>query len=94
MTNGLLIVLLIFIKTPLTPTWIKVTKSFNAFSANYEKVIVLWDFNVEVTGNHRKSFCENHGLKNRIKQSSSYKNPSNPTCIVFIIYSCISKWWP
>ena len=94
MTNGMLIVLLILIKTPLIPTWIKLNKSVDAFSANYEKVIILWDFNVEVTGNLMKSFCENHGLKNLIKHCSSDKNPSNPTCIDFIIYSCISKWWP
>ena len=44
-------------------------------------MILLGCFNVEVNDNHMKSFCENYGLKNLIKQSTCYKSPSNPTCI-------------
>ena len=32
-----------------------------------------------------KFFCENYGLKNLIKKPSSYKNPSNLTCIELIL---------
>ena len=48
-------------------------------------MILLGDFNVEVNDNHMKSFCENYGLKNLIKQPTCYKNPSNPTCIYLIL---------
>ena len=39
---------------------------------------------------HMKSFWENCGLKNLIKQSTSYKNPRNPTYIDLILskYMC------
>ena len=33
------------------------------FFANYKKVIILWDYNVEVTDNHMKSFYESYGSK-------------------------------
>ena len=32
-----------------------------------------------------KSFCENCGLRNLIRQSTCYKNPSNPPCIDLIL---------
>ena len=28
-----------------------------------------------------KSFCENYGVTNLIKQPACYNNPTNPTCI-------------
>ena len=48
-------------------------------------MILLGDFNVEVNDNHIKSFCENYCLKNLIKQTTCYKNPSNTTCIDLIL---------
>ena len=32
-----------------------------------------------------KSFCENYGLKNLIRELTRYKNPSNPACIDLIL---------
>ena len=55
------------------------SKSSDLFSADYEKMILLGDFNVEVNDNQIKSFCENYGLKNLIKHPTFYKSPSNPT---------------
>ena len=54
---------------------VKLSESLDSFSADYEKVIILTDFNVEVNDNHMKSFCENYGFKNLIKQTTCYKNP-------------------
>ena len=50
-------------------------------SSDYEKVIFLGDFNVRDDENHMKSFCKNYGLKNLIRQPTSYNNPGNPACI-------------
>ena len=61
------------------------SESLDLFPANYEKMILLGDFNVEVNDNHMKSFCENYCLKNLIKQTTCYKNPSNTTCIDLIL---------
>ena len=85
MTSGFLIVIIIFIKILLSTHIDKLSKSLELFSPDYEKVIFLGDFNVGVNDNHMKSFCENYGLKNLIKQPTCYKNPSNSTCIAVII---------
>ena len=44
-------------------------------------MIFLGDFNVTDNGHHTKSFCKNYGLTNLLRQSTCYKNPSNPACI-------------
>ena len=56
-----------------------VSKSLDSLSPDYEKMILLGDFNVEVNDHQIKSFCENYGLKNLIKHPTFYKSPSNPT---------------
>ena len=63
----------------------KLRKSLDTFSSDYEKFIILDDFNVEINENHMKSFCENYDLTNLIKQPTCYKNPTNPTCIDLIL---------
>ena len=40
----------------------RLSKSLNIFSSNYEKFIILGDFNVEINKNHMTSFCENYDL--------------------------------
>ena len=61
------------------------SKSLDLFSSNFERIILLGDFNVEVDENRMKSFCEIYGLKNLIKQPTCYKNPDKPTCIDLIL---------
>ena len=51
----------------------KLSESLDLFSADYEKGIILGDFNVEADS-----------LKNLIKQPTCYKNPSNLTSIDLI----------
>ena len=48
-------------------------------------MIFLGDFNVTDDEHHIKSFCENYGLKNLIRQPTCYKNSSNPACIDLIL---------
>ena len=45
----------------------------------------MGDFNVTDHEHHMKSFCENYGLKNLVRQPTCYKNPSNPVCIDLIL---------
>ena len=58
---------------------------YHVFSSNYDKLLLLGDFNVGVDENHMKSFCENYDLKSLIKQPTCYKNPDCPTCIDLIL---------
>ena len=48
-------------------------------------MIFLGDFNVTDDEYHMKFFCENYGLKNLIRQTTCYKNPSNPVCIDLVL---------
>ena len=63
----------------------RLTKSIDAFSSNYDKLLLLGDFNVGIDEIHMKSFCENYDLKSLIKQPTCYKNPDCPTCIDLIL---------
>ena len=54
----------------------KISQSLDLLSSNYEKMIFFGDFNVKDDENHMKSFCQNHGLKNLIRQPTCYKNSS------------------
>ena len=62
----------------------RISGSLDLLSSDYEKIILLGDFNVTDDEHHMKSFCENHGLKNLIREPTCYKNPSNPACINLI----------
>ena len=48
-------------------------------------MVFLGDFNVTGDEHHTKSFCENYGLKNLIRQPTYYKNPSNTVCTDLIL---------
>ena len=45
----------------------RLSESLDTFSSDYQKFIILGDFNVEINENHMKSFCENYDLTNLIK---------------------------
>ena len=51
------------------------------YSSNYEKILILGDFNFNVKENHMKCFCDNYDLKTLIRKSTCYKNFENLTCI-------------
>ena len=59
----------------------RISQSLDVFSSNYERFLLVGDFNVAVEETHMKSFCENYALTNLIRQPTCYKNPDCPTCI-------------
>ena len=59
----------------------KINESLDLLSSDYYKTIFLEDFNIVDDEHHMKSFCENYGLNNIIRQPTCYKNPINPVCI-------------
>ena len=40
---------------------------------------------LQMMNHYMKSFCENYGLKNLIRQPTCYKDPSKPVCIDLIV---------
>ena len=55
------------------------------YSAQYENIISIGDFNVDPEKSHTKAFCKTYGLKNLITVPTCYKNSQNPSCIDLIL---------
>ena len=51
----------------------------------YDNIIIIGDFNAEVTNSHVKSFLLNFALENLVKVPTCYKSITNPSCIDLII---------
>ena len=68
------------------------SEKLDIYSSSYSNFIILGDFNIEVKEQQIKTFCDNYGLKNLIRQPTCYKHPSNPTCIDFILTNAPQKF--
>ena len=60
-------------------------RELDLHSSNYEKFILLGDFNSEMTDKNLKDFCNLYLLKNLIKKPACFKNPENPKTIDLIL---------
>ena len=52
---------------------------------DYENIILLGDFNVEVKEKNIYDFMSTYNLKSLVKQKTCFKNPDNPSCIDLIL---------
>ena len=57
------------------------TEGIQFYSKDYENILLMGDYNAEITETNMSSFCEIYHLTNIIKQPTCFKNPSNPSCI-------------
>ena len=55
----------------------RLSESLDRFFPDYEKIIIFRDFRIDTDQNHMKSFSENYGLTNLIKQPTCYENKRN-----------------
>ena len=62
----------------------QIESAINFYSRTYENLIILGDFNAEISDFNMESFCTINNLKCIIKEPTCYKNPDNPTCIDLI----------
>ena len=63
---------------------------------NYENIILLGDFNVEVKEKNISDFMSSYKLQSLVKQKTCFKNPGNQSCIdllgkVFKIAVCLKR---
>ena len=61
------------------------SKSLDYFSAFYENIIILGDFNSEPGESAISEFCDTYNLKNLINVPTCFKNPHKPSCIDLIL---------
>ena len=64
---------------------LRLRNSLDLYSAKYENMILIGNFNVSPEDWHMEAFCESYELKNLIKVPTCHKNPKNPTCIDLIL---------
>ena len=60
----------------------------NFYSNIHENLIILGDFNAEISDLNMESFCTINNLQCIIKEPKWYKNPDNPTCTDLILRNC------
>ena len=62
-----------------------ISTGLDQFSATYDNLILLDDFNVEPEEANMLDFLNTYNLKNLVKQKTCHKNPENPSCIDLIL---------
>ena len=62
-----------------------ISTKLDQFSATYDNLILLGDFNVAPEEVNMLDFLNIYNLKNLVKQKTCYKNPENPSCIDLIL---------
>ena len=72
-------------RNKITPHLRNISTTLDKLSTDYENVILLGDFNVEVEEKNLSNFMSVHNLKTLIKQKTCFKNPENPACIDLIL---------
>ena len=60
-------------------------KTIDLYMANYDNLLLLGDFNSEISEPSMVEFCETYNLNNLIKEPTCFKNPENPSCIDVIL---------
>ena len=56
-------------------------KAIDHYTMNYDNILIIGDFNAEMSENSMSDFCAQYDLKNLINELTCYKNVKNPTCI-------------
>ena len=65
-------------------------KSLDTYS-NYENILLVGDFNVQTTDQYLSLFLYQHELSSIVKESTCFKNVSNPSCIdLFLTNTALS----
>ena len=63
----------------------RLRNSLDLYSAKYENIILIGDFNLSPEDSDMVTFCESYALKNLIKVPTCHKNPQKSSCIDLIL---------
>ena len=68
----------------------RLINTLDLYSAKYENIILIRDFNVSPEDSLKELFCESYGLRNLIKVPTCHKNPQNLS--EFLKFRCNREW--
>ena len=69
-----------------------IAQGINTYSKKYEKVLLMWDFNVAFTEANMAAFCNEYKLKALNKEPTCFKNCMSPSCIDLYLTNCPKKF--
>ena len=72
-------------KTFITNHLAILSKYIDHYLPLYDNIIILGDFNSEISEDAMGDFCGIYNLKNLVKKPTCYKNVENPSCIDLIL---------
>ena len=72
-------------KSQISDHLLKLGKNLEHYLQSYDNVVILGDFNVEVTEDAMEDFCSLFHLNSLIKEPTCFKNPENPSTIDLIL---------
>ena len=61
------------------------SSQLDVLSSSYENIVIIGDFNSELTEVVMGDFCDMYNLSNLINDPTCYKNPDNASCIDLIL---------
>lgn len=64
---------------------LSISRQLDKLYNKYENVILMGDFNAEMTEDAMKYFCDSYNLKSLIKEHTCFKSVHNPSCIDLIL---------
>ena len=56
-------------------------KTLDVISSKHDNILLIGDYNADISNNFLKDFCDLYNLKNLIKVPTCYKNPDKPSSI-------------
>ena len=65
-------------------------KTIEFYSKMYENIMIMGDFNAEISEPNSAFFCTFCNFKSLINKPTCYKNPDNPSCIDLILTNCLN----
>ena len=63
----------------------EISNGIDAYCKNYENILIMGDFNVDVKEVSLHLFCNQYKLKSLNKDATCYKNIDNPSCIDLLL---------
>ena len=60
--------------------------------SKYDKVLLVGDFDTEISGQHIESFLYMSELCNLVKEKTCFKNMQNPSCIDLLLTNNVSAF--